>query len=307
MQTGDLDLAQSRAVSVALAKDEQTFPILEILQSIDATFRAVPDIHGPNIAANYVNGANYRVEILTDNRGPDSDKPVPLPALRTHARPFRFLDYLLYDAVPAAALWDAGILVNVPQPQRYAVHKLIVSQRRHATAAKRPKDLLQASALFDALAERRAGDLASAWAEAYERGPNWRKPLCEALASLDSTGRDRLIFAIGKTRRIVPKLDIEFRDPRPRYDFSRDAIIFAGLVQAEQKDCSISREALADWFDAEGSGHESSVRAFRDHRGEIQAIARELYLNEPVPADGAVLIKTTDVPRLRTRVKSRAR
>jgi hypothetical protein len=42
LRTSDLDLAQSRAVSVAIAKDEQTPSILDILQQIDPSFRAIP-------------------------------------------------------------------------------------------------------------------------------------------------------------------------------------------------------------------------------------------------------------------------
>ncbi len=109
--------------------------------------------------------------------------------------------------------------MNVPQPERYAVHKLIVAERRTASAAKRPKDLYQASSLFDALAENRAHDLAAAWHEAYERGPQWRKHLRDSLSHLDPIGSDRLLYAIGRTRSIVPSLDIEFHDGPPRYEF----------------------------------------------------------------------------------------
>jgi len=109
-------LAQSRAISVGIAKDEKTPAIVDILQNIDPTFHAVPHLSAPNVAANYINGANYRVEILTDNRGPEPDRPVLLPALRTHALPLRFLDYLLLDATPAAVLWDGGVLLNAPMP-----------------------------------------------------------------------------------------------------------------------------------------------------------------------------------------------
>jgi len=307
MQTADLDLAQSRAISVAIAQDEQTPAFLDILQKIEPSFRAVPNLHSPNAAATYVNSQNYRVELLTDNRGPESDRPAPLPALRTHAQPLRFLDYLLVDAIRAAALWDGGILINVPQPERYAVHKLIVAERRTATAAKRPKDLFQASSLFDALAEHRTHEIAAAWNEAYERGPQWRKHLHGALSHLDPLGRDRLLYATGQTRSVVPSLDIAFRDAPPRFDFSRDVVQVAGMAGKQPKDYAVSRAALDDWFGSEGNGPEAHIQAFRNHRTEIEALAREVYLNEPVPADGAILIKTADVPRLRTRLKSAAR
>jgi hypothetical protein len=306
LQTGDLDLAQSRAISVALAKDERTPAFLDVLKTIDPSFRAIPHLRNSNISVNYINGNKYRVEILTDNRGPNTDKPSSLPALRTYAQPLRYLDYLLYEPVSAVVLSDGGILVNVPQPERYAVHKLIVSQVRPATAVKGPKDLYQASALFDALAERRVSDLAAAWAEAYDRGPKWRKLLIDALTQIDSRGRDRLLYAIEKPRSLVSTLDIKFADAPPRYDFSRDIVLFAGTAIDRFKiECAVSREALADWFGAENS-QDGRIEAFRKNRTEIEAMAREIYLNDPIPPDGAVLIKTLDVPRLRSSLKTPA-
>ena len=117
----------------------------------------------------------------------------------------------------------------------------------------------------------------------------------------------RLLYAIGQTRSFVATLDIEFRDPRPRYDFSRDVVVFGGMSANQQKDCAISREALDAWCDAEGKGQEGYLRAFRENRAEIQAMARDLHLNEKVPSDGAVLIKTTDIKHLRAKIKSQAR
>jgi len=90
----------------------------------------------------------------------------------------------------------------------------------------------------------------------------------------------------------------------PRFDFSRDVVAFAGIAANQQTDCAISREALDDWFHAEGKGPEGYLQAFCLNRREVQAMARELYLHEKVPSDGAVLVKTVDVPRLRTQIKS---
>lgn len=41
------------------------------------------------------------------------------------------LDFCLYKPIPTIALWEAGIPVVIPQPARFAVHKLILTQRRH--------------------------------------------------------------------------------------------------------------------------------------------------------------------------------
>jgi len=53
-QTGDLESAQPRAISVAIAKDDKTPEILDILQKIDPTFRAILDLFIANVTANYM-------------------------------------------------------------------------------------------------------------------------------------------------------------------------------------------------------------------------------------------------------------
>jgi hypothetical protein len=73
--------------------------------------------------------------------------PSPMPALGgTSAENLRFLDFLIYEPVRTVLLHREGVSVNVPAPERYAVHKLIVASRRLTDAlgrAKRDKDLLQ--------------------------------------------------------------------------------------------------------------------------------------------------------------------
>jgi hypothetical protein len=98
--------------------------------------------------------------VLVSNHGSLLDEPQTLPAIGTMAIPLRFLDFLIYDAIPAAMLHDGGVLVNVPRPERYALHKLIVSRRRREGAAKIDKDVAQAEILLGILAERRKADLA---------------------------------------------------------------------------------------------------------------------------------------------------
>jgi hypothetical protein len=98
--------------------------------------------------------------------------------LGVHAKPLRFLDFLLTEAIPAAVPYRYGVLVNVPQPARYAVHKLIVSTRRARTAAaKARKDIEQATTVIQALAQDQPDELARAYHEAGGRGQHWRRAL----------------------------------------------------------------------------------------------------------------------------------
>jgi hypothetical protein len=200
VRTGDLDLAQFHAISVAIAEDEHTPPMLEILRGVDPSFREVPYALDGRLTAAYAGEGGYRVEILVPNRGPDRDEPQALPAIGAMAVPLRFLDFLIYDAVPAVLLHEAGVLVNVPRPERYALHKLIVSRRRREGATKIDKDLAQAAILLPILAERRKADLRDAWEELQARGPKWRRLAGEGLESLPAEVQERVRNLLAPTR-----------------------------------------------------------------------------------------------------------
>ena len=132
------------------------------------------------------------------NHGSLLDEPQTFPAIGTMAIPLRFLDFLIYDAIPAAMLHDGGVLVNVPRPERYALHKLIVSRRRREGAAKIYKDVAQAEILLGILAERRKADLRDAWDVLRERGPKWRPLVDEALEVVSPETRQRLAAVVDR-------------------------------------------------------------------------------------------------------------
>ena len=177
-------------------------PLLEVLQAVDPEFRTVPSLAGPNIAATYARPGGYRVDVLTTNRGADRDAPVRLPSLKSDAVALRFLDYLLKDTVDAAVLSRSGALVNVPSPERYAIHKLIVSTMRKATgtsAVKADKDVIQAGLLIEALISKRLeDDLSSALEEAITRGESWRRNIQKASTRLSGEPLEFVQSQLGK-------------------------------------------------------------------------------------------------------------
>lgn len=293
LQTGDVDIAQFADVSIAV--EDKTPPVLDILKEVDGTFRAVPTIHANQITS-YAADGGLRVEFLTPNVGPDTDTPQRLPALQTDAQPLRFLDFLIYEAEPAVFLYDAGVYVNVPAPQRYAIHKLIISSRRREGAAKRDKDIQQAEALITVLNERRPRELKLAWTEAYGRGEKWRSHLIEGLGDLSPLTRDSLLKLADQRRNLIPEMELSFYDPPPRYDFSRDIVTFDGQSLGKPVLCGISRAALDDHFGTDKLDQQGRLEAFRKNRAVIENMARTKYLSWPVEEPGSVLIKTTDVP-----------
>lgn len=107
---------------------------------------------------------------------------VKIEPLDIYAQTLPFLNFLIADPIPAVALYRSGVLVQIPRPERYAIHKLIVSQRRSGPGlAKIPKDLAQAEALIRVLAEDRPGELGAAYELAFTSGRKWQEALSAAL------------------------------------------------------------------------------------------------------------------------------
>jgi len=94
-------------------------------------------------------------------------------------------DYLLDDSLPAAVVGGSGILVNVPQPARFALHKLWVAGQRPASEqGKVRKDLRQAEQLIEVLKEDRPEDLVVA-AKALKPRPSMLRTIRAAARRLD--------------------------------------------------------------------------------------------------------------------------
>lgn len=65
-------------------------------------------------------------------------------------------------------------LVNLPDPARYGLHKLIVAHERGVRHIKHGKDITQALALIQWHLERAPALLKDAWDDLVARGAGWR-------------------------------------------------------------------------------------------------------------------------------------
>jgi hypothetical protein len=296
LQTSDVDIAQFTSVSVAM--EDRTPPMIEILKEVDRTFREVPQTSTRRQEASYVARGGLRVDFVTPNEGPDTDDPQALPALQTAAQPLRFLDFLIFRPEPAVVLHGPGIHVQVPAPERFAVHKLILSRRRPPAVAKREKDLQQAEALIEVLVERRPDELKRAWEEAYDRGPKWRKLLLGGMTSLSPYARDLTLKILARPREVLPGIDLTFSNPPARYDSERDVITFDGQTLGGSVRCYVSREALEDHFDADNRDRAGRIEAFQKNRSKIESLLRVKYLTWPVEEPESVLLRPMDVEKL---------
>jgi hypothetical protein len=292
VQTSDVDVAQFADVSAAL--QDTTQPIPDVLRAVDPSFRPVPHLH-PGGASSYVAASGLRVDFLTPNRGRDTEVPRELLAFGTNAQPLRFLDFLIHDPEPAVLLHGIGVLVSVPAPQRFALHKLIVARRRREGDAKRDKDRLQAQALLDALIQRRPHELRAAWAEAFGRGKAWQRLLGEGLGLLHPATRDRVLQTVGAPRAVVPGLDLRFVPDKAAIDASTEAVRFFALAGQEGVVCTVGRDALEAAAGIACRDRAGTLAAFRQHRPRIETAARANYLTRPVDALGAVSVTGADL------------
>jgi hypothetical protein len=170
----------------------------KILRKADPTFKAKMQ-HDDRLPKVFQSSDAFTVDILTKfGRGRTS--PILIQELGCSAEALRFMEYLAEEAIEAVALYGTGILVKVPPPLRFAVHKLLVAQERTGRfAAKKPKDLSQACDLLDVYLETDSAALVNALDEARSRGPKWKRNINKSLTAMGRDARQgRLPVSIGK-------------------------------------------------------------------------------------------------------------
>lgn len=187
MLTQDIDLAGETDLDLAVRSTAASAP--EVLEQLGMGFLPVPtlDPRAPSTSFK-VRGQQMRVDLLAPLVGKPGTGPVFVPALNALAQPLRFLDYLLQEPVPAVAVGRRALaLVNVPAPERFALHKLLVSESREAVfATKAEKDRLQAMQLLEVLIEEAPDGLEVALADLRQRGKGWSDKLGRALRKCET-------------------------------------------------------------------------------------------------------------------------
>ncbi|WP_447917342.1 GSU2403 family nucleotidyltransferase fold protein [Achromobacter aegrifaciens] len=102
-------------------------------------------------------------------------------------QPLPFMEFSLED-VQQTVIFDmnGAVVINVPHPARYALHKLIVyGERSGEHRTKSNKDLQQSALLLHILRGQRPDEVEEAWRDLSGRGPGWRKRATLGLDALD--------------------------------------------------------------------------------------------------------------------------
>jgi hypothetical protein len=159
--TEDVDIARRETLALPGVP-----AFLDMLRATGIEFFQVPslDRRQPGTSFKERGRSGLHVDLLV----PSSDDTYPtvaVPELKAHAQGLPHLAYLLAESQEIPVLSSHGsVLVRVPVPERFAIHKLIVSQLRDKASSKPDKDLSQAAVLTEVLAERHPGAIEDALA-----------------------------------------------------------------------------------------------------------------------------------------------
>lgn len=160
--TEDVDVARPARLGLPQKADAT---LLEMLRQSGIDFVDVPGFpHGmPSAKIKERGRSRFLFDLLVPAAGTQSEV-VFVPELAAHASALPYFRYLVSESQVGAALSLRGVAeVRVPLPERYALHKMIVSQLRRGRPEKSRKDLAQAAILVAALGELQPGALEEAF------------------------------------------------------------------------------------------------------------------------------------------------
>lgn len=189
-RTNDLDFAHMgirKLMEVALPSD------IDI--DVDSAIKALDMGYLPGLTLDGKSSGTYvsnkdealRIDFLTPMGR--HNEPFMVPKLGISVQPIRFMDYLIEAPTKAVLISAAGngaILINVPNPARFALHKLLVSGERPVNErAKATKDVTQASLLIECLLDQSPDLILEAWHLLAKKGNGWVNRVRKSLKRME--------------------------------------------------------------------------------------------------------------------------
>lgn len=185
--TQDIDIASFERLSLVLEDEvEQNLPDL----FDDLKFAPVPSLEKGQVWRWLQTQRQTLVEFLTPSFSSDEGLR-SLKALGISAQSLHYLNYLIAEPITVPFLYRSGVLIQVPRPERYAIHKLIIADRRREgqMSQKSQKDRAQAAFLIEVLCQERPDDLADAYKDALQRGTSWQRRIERSLERLPQSAQ----------------------------------------------------------------------------------------------------------------------
>lgn len=159
--TEDVDVAR-RGVLAFESIPQKNF--LEMLRDSGINFVEVPQLNHklPSSSFKQQGVSRFHVDLLVPS--PDTEiRIVEVPELKAYATALPYLSYVLGQTQMATLISRDGCCpIRIPVAERFAIHKLVVSQLRTNRDAKTEKDIFQASVVLAVLGDQFPGAIDAA-------------------------------------------------------------------------------------------------------------------------------------------------
>ena len=156
-QTEDVDTSSVLRLSVG-----ENLNLLDVLKTTGLPFvKAKAGLSPKSKSESYLvcNKSNFMFDVLVD--GDDVGTPIFIPGINAYAQTIPHLNYLAKGRVTSITLSKTYIVpIFIPDPRRFALHKLFSSASRTNMPAKSEKDILQAATIICAVEDYYPGDIA---------------------------------------------------------------------------------------------------------------------------------------------------
>lgn len=159
--TEDIDVARREALAFDTLPSRS---FIDMLRDSGIPFVEVPqpDVRLPSTSFKQRGKSRFHVDLLVPSPNEEIGM-APVPELQAHATTLPYLGYLLGRTQLTTLIASEGVCpVRTPVAERFAVHKMMVSQLRSNREAKTGKDLYQAAVLVAALGDLFPGAIETA-------------------------------------------------------------------------------------------------------------------------------------------------
>ncbi|MEO7242776.1 MAG: GSU2403 family nucleotidyltransferase fold protein [Variovorax sp.] len=184
-RTNDIDFAHAgKNVSLALPTNAKT-NVHDAITSLEMGLLPARSITTGQ-GATYLNAkrGDLRIDLLTV--AGRSDEVYRHEPLGVNLQPLKFMEFSLEKTAQTAVIsGENALVVNIPSPLRYALHKLVVmAEREEQFRTKIAKDASQVAALVAYALERSPNTLQQAAHDIMGRGSGWRSRIAKGTKML---------------------------------------------------------------------------------------------------------------------------
>lgn len=180
-RTSDVELAHAgKNVSLALAEGVKV-DLHDAITSLEMGLLPQRSLAAGTGATYITARKDIRVDLLTVARR--KDEVHRFEPLNVSLQPLKFMEFSLEQTTQTVLISnEQAVLVNLPAPMRYALHKLVImGEREESFRAKIAKDAGQVAALVEHGLLHTPAALRATAKDLMGRGPGWRKRALEGL------------------------------------------------------------------------------------------------------------------------------